>query len=66
MTTRPYLKGDARTTVRDRAAALYLSGCSIRSVAAQLGRSYGGTYALLREAKVTFRPRGNGRQKADA
>jgi hypothetical protein len=61
-----YLKGDDRATVRDQAAALYVAGCTIRSVAVQIGRSYGSTYVLLREAKVPFRTRGGGIRKASA
>lgn len=60
------LTGDARTTARDKAAQLYGQGCTIRSVAQQLGRSYGGTRALLLEAGVTLRGRGGGIRKAGA
>lgn len=63
--TRTYLKGDARQDACTRAAELYAQGCTIRSIAAQLGRSYGGTRALLLEAKVTLRTRGGGIRKAD-
>jgi hypothetical protein len=59
MTTRiPRLKGEARTALADRAAGLYVDGSTIRSVAAQIGRSYSGTRALLVEAGVTLRPKG--------
>ena len=63
--TRTYLKGDARTDACARAAELYAQGCTIRSIATQLGRSYGGNRALLVEAKVTLRTRGGGQPKAD-
>lgn len=62
----PQLKGAEREQARQRAAELYVAGCTIRSVARQLGRSYGCTYALLREAKVTLRTRGGGLRKAAA
>lgn len=58
------LTGDARTTARDKAAHLYAQGCTIRSIAIQLGRSYGATHALLHEAGVTMRPRGGNVRKA--
>jgi hypothetical protein len=64
--TRNYLKGDARTDACQRAAELYAQGATIRSIAVQMGRSYGGTRALLIEAKVTLRTRGGGIRKAAA
>ncbi|MDX2763354.1 helix-turn-helix domain-containing protein [Streptomyces europaeiscabiei] len=60
------LTGDVRKGARDKAAHLYTQGCTIRSVAAQLGRSYGGTRVLLLEAGVTLRARGGGIRKAGA
>lgn len=60
------LTGDARTAARDKAAELYAQGCTIRSVAAQLGRSYGGTRVLLVEAGVQLRGRGGSLRKAGA
>lgn len=60
------LTGDVRNTARDKAAQLYGQGCTIRSVAAQLGRSYGGTRVLLLEAGVTLRGRGGASRKAGA
>jgi hypothetical protein len=60
------LTGDARTTARQQAADLYGQGATIRSVARQLGRSYGGTRALLLEAGVTLRGRGGAVRKAGA
>lgn len=62
----PYLKGEARTAAAQQAAALYAQGCTIRSVAQQMGRSYGGARALLLLAKVTLRGRGGGLPKAGA
>lgn len=58
------LTGNARQTARDKAAHLYGQGCTIKSVAAQLGRSYGGTRVLLLEAGVTLRGRGGNVRKA--
>jgi len=63
---RTTLKGEAREQARERAARLYVSGCTIASVARQIGRSYGGTRALLLEAKVTLRARGGGIRKTAA
>lgn len=65
-TTGTVLKGDARTTARDKAAQLYGQGCTIRSVAKEIGRSYGGTRVLLLEAGVQMRGRGGGIRKAAA
>jgi hypothetical protein len=62
----PYLKGEARTAAAQQAAALYAQGATIRSVAQQMGRSYGGARALPVEAKVTFRARTGGARKAGA
>ena len=64
--TRTYLKGEARQDACQQAAELYAQGCTIRSIATQLGRSYGGTRALLLEAKVTLRTRGGGIRKTGA
>ncbi|MBE4796174.1 helix-turn-helix domain-containing protein [Streptomyces caniscabiei] len=63
-TTGLILTGNARQTTRTRAADLYAQGCTIRSVARQIGRSYGGTRALLLEAGVTLRARGGRLRKA--
>jgi hypothetical protein len=57
-TTRRVLKGTEREETAARAAGLYLQGCTIQSVADQIGRSYGSTRELLLEAKVRLRPRG--------
>ena len=63
-TTGTVLTGQARETVRQQAAELYGQGCTIRSVARQIGRSYGGTRVLLVEAGVTLRARGGAIRKA--
>lgn len=65
-TTGTVLTGDARQTARQQAAELYGQGCTIRSVARQIGRSYGGTRVLLVEAGVQLRARGGGIRKAGA
>jgi len=59
----PTLRGTERTEAAQRAAGLYMQGCTIQSVARQIGRSYGSTRELLLEAKVKLRARGgaNGR-----
>jgi hypothetical protein len=65
--TRKYSKplGDAeRAELSAHAAGLYVAGCTIRSVATQIGRSYGSTHALLLEAGVTLRPR-SGRTRTE-
>jgi fatty acid-binding protein DegV len=64
MDHRTYLKGTERTAAAQKAAELYAQGCTIRSVAQQLGRSYGATRALLIEAKVQLRERGGRIRKA--
>lgn len=58
------LVGADREAAQNKAAELYAAGCTIRSVAAQLGRSYGGTRMLLLDAGVTLRTRGGGRTAA--
>lgn len=58
------LVGEAREKTRQRAAQHYAAGLSIRAISRALGRSYGGTRALLLEAGVTMRARGGGLRKA--
>lgn len=62
----PYLKGPERDRAAAEAADLYAQGATIRSIAQQLGRSYGGTRALLLDAKVQLRGRGGHLRKAGA
>lgn len=52
------LTGETRTRIRTRAAQLYLAGCTIESVARQIGRSYGLARTLLLEAGVRLRKPG--------
>jgi helix-turn-helix protein len=61
-----YLKGQDRTAAIQQARELYEQGCTIRSVARQMGRSYGGARMLLVEGKVALRGRGSGLPKAGA
>lgn len=64
-TLRPRLKGEERTAVKKTARELYEAGCSIRSVAEQIGRSFGCARTLLLEAGTTLRSRGRfGRRDA--
>ncbi|WP_127452964.1 helix-turn-helix domain-containing protein [Streptomyces sp. B29(2018)] len=55
---------------RDKAAAdlkkKYDSGTSIRALAEETGRSYGGVHRLLADAGVTFRSRGGDRRRAES
>ncbi|MFJ4624280.1 helix-turn-helix domain-containing protein [Streptomyces sp. NPDC088812] len=51
-------RGEARIRLREKAARLYLEGCTIQSTARQIQRSYGCTRTLLLEAGVRFRKRG--------
>jgi helix-turn-helix protein len=53
-----HLTGETRIKTRTRAAELYMQGCTIQSVARQIGRSYGLARTLLVEAGVTLRKRG--------
>ncbi len=62
-TTGTVLTGNARQTTAQKAADLYGQGCTIRSVAHQIGRSYGGTRVLLLEAGVQLRGRGGSQPK---
>lgn len=61
---RTVLKGVEREKTAQRAAELYVQGCTIQSTAWQIGRSYGSTRDLLLEAGVTLRPRGGGRVRS--
>lgn len=52
------ITGETRTRTRTKAADLYLAGCTIQSVARQIGRSYGTARTLLLEAGVRLRKPG--------
>ncbi|KUN02769.1 hypothetical protein AQI95_24825 [Streptomyces yokosukanensis] len=60
MTGRP-TTGEARIRLRQRAAELYIAGCTIESTAQQISRSYGCTRTLILEAGVRMRKPGNPR-----
>ncbi|NLA30180.1 MAG: transcriptional regulator [Propionibacterium sp.] len=52
------VRGELRREVQQSFVERYQAGESIRSLAADSGRSYGFVQALLKDAGVTFRPRG--------
>jgi hypothetical protein len=52
------LIGGRRQAVREQLAIRYTQGASIRTLAAESGRSYGLVHRLLVEAGVTMRSRG--------
>lgn len=58
MATPQRLTPDERRAMAQVLAQRYRDGASIRSLAADFGRSYGFVQRLLREAGVTARPRG--------
>ncbi|UOB09128.1 helix-turn-helix domain-containing protein [Streptomyces sp. HP-A2021] len=60
MTGRP-ITGSTRIRTRQRAAQLYMEGCTITSVARQIGYSYGTARTLILEAGVRIRRRGGAR-----
>ena len=61
---RERVKGDDRDKLKAELKRRYEKGRSIRSLADQMGRSYGFTRKLLVEAGVTLRQRGgNGNRK---
>jgi hypothetical protein len=58
------LRGPNRTITAADAKALYERGCTIRSVAARIERSYGLTHQLLTESGVVLRDRQGRARKA--
>lgn len=50
--------GQQRTEVANRIKERYMAGETIRSIAADVGRSYGFVHGLLREQEVPLRARG--------
>lgn len=60
MTGRP-ITGTTRIRIRSRAAQLYMEGCTLHSVARQIGYSYGTTRTLILEAGVRLRKPGHPR-----
>ncbi|MFD4335865.1 helix-turn-helix domain-containing protein [Streptomyces anulatus] len=55
---RRLLPGPERDKVAAELKARYDAGASIRALAEDTGRSYGGVHRLLADAGVTFRSRG--------
>ncbi|MFC5202798.1 helix-turn-helix domain-containing protein [Streptomyces kaempferi] len=60
------LRGPERDAAKQRAAELYALGAPIRSVAREIGRSYGCTRSLLIQAGVKLRDRGGYQRKPAA
>ena len=57
--------GAERTTVTKDCTDRYGAGQSIRSIAADLGRSYGFVHGILTQAEVRLRPRGGARPRPE-
>ena len=55
------VSGELRNEVQQSFVERYEAGESIRSLAAECGRSYGFVQGLLKDAGVTFRQRGGAR-----
>lgn len=64
--SRTPLTGADREAAKQKAAHLYALGAPIRSVAREIGRSYGCTRSLLIQAGVKLRDRGGYQRKAAA
>ena len=58
--------GEARAALAAAVKEKYESGQSIRTISAEIGRSYGFIHRLLDEAKVTFRGRGGAMRRRGA
>jgi hypothetical protein len=58
------LTGVARAAAAEDCRELYEQGCSVRSIADRIGRSYGCTRQLLVEAGTTFRAKNGTPRKA--
>ena len=56
--------GTERATMTNDCARRYRAGQSIRSIATDLGRSYGFVHRILTEGGVRFRPRGGAHHPA--
>lgn len=55
------VRGAQRTVLVSSVVAAYIAGRSIRTLAAELGRSYGFVHRLLADSGVALRPRGGHR-----
>lgn len=64
-TRNPKLTGTERQLVAADFAEFYRAGSSIRALARQTGRSYGGVRRLLLDAGVTLRTRSSARIRTD-
>jgi transposase len=52
--------GSDREQLKKRVVDMYVGQhLSVREIGEETGRSYGAVHRLLREAQVSFRPRGN-------
>lgn len=54
-----YVTGERREALRREVARRYRRGQSVRLIAIDLGYSYAGMHALLKQAGVEFRERGS-------
>lgn len=52
------ITGDSRTALRDELQKRYQNGASIRSLAREIGRSYGFVRNILAESETDLRGRG--------
>ena len=59
------LTKETRDQVTRIAVRRYQAGASVRTIAAELGRSYGFVHRILTEAGVTMRPRGSSNRKKE-
>ncbi|MFI9082211.1 helix-turn-helix domain-containing protein [Streptomyces sioyaensis] len=55
---RKLMPGPERDRIAAELKAKYEAGASIRALAEETGRSYGGVHRLLADAGITFRSRG--------
>lgn len=55
--------GDDRLSMGEEIEKRYLEGETVRTIAADLGRSYGFVHGLLKEQGVNFRARGGDTRK---
>ena len=56
--------GEERTRLSKRLVQQYKRGASIRTLAAETGRSYGFIQRILSESNVTLRPRGGNTRRS--
>ena len=57
------VSGADRVTLSRAVERKYLSGVSVRTIAAECGRSYGFVHGLLAQAGVPFRQRGGSNKR---